>query len=76
MPNRSDKRDALALSAYLSGLELEFIDGVDPATIPEKAYPQVRSSQKMHKEVDLTWSRIGSLQRMSPRELLVAGVVI
>jgi hypothetical protein len=41
MPNRSDKRDALVLSAYLSGLELEFIDGVDPATIPEKAYPQV-----------------------------------
>lgn len=41
MPNRSDKRDALALSAYLSGLEIEFIDGVDPTSISPKAYPQV-----------------------------------
>ncbi|KAG0645670.1 Collagen beta(1-O)galactosyltransferase 1 [Hyphodiscus hymeniophilus] len=40
MANRSDKRDAIALSAYLSGLQVEFIDGVDPSTIPEKAYPQ------------------------------------
>ena len=41
MPNRSDKRDAIALSAYLSGLEVEFIDGVDATLMPEKAYPQV-----------------------------------
>jgi hypothetical protein len=41
MPNRSDKRDAIALSAYVSGLQVEFIDGVDPASMSPKAYPAV-----------------------------------
>ena len=42
MPNRTDKRDALALSAYLSGLEIEFNDGIDPTSVSPKALPQVR----------------------------------
>lgn len=42
MPQRSDKRDQIALSAYLSGLQVEFIDGVDPSLIAQKAIPQVR----------------------------------
>ncbi|KAF2838870.1 glycosyltransferase family 25 protein [Patellaria atrata CBS 101060] len=40
MPNRSDKRDALTLSAYLTGLDVEFIDGVNGSLVSEKAYPQ------------------------------------
>ncbi|KAE8446618.1 hypothetical protein EG329_011811 [Mollisiaceae sp. DMI_Dod_QoI] len=40
MPSRSDKRDGIALSAYLSGLEVEFVDGVDPSLMSEKAYPK------------------------------------
>jgi hypothetical protein len=41
MPNRSDKRDALALSAYLTGLEVEFIDGVNGSLVSQREYPQV-----------------------------------
>lgn len=41
MPNRSDKRDALSLSAYLTGLDIEFIDGVNGSLVSERAYPLV-----------------------------------
>ena len=39
MPNRRDKRDSLTLSAYLSGLEIEFIDGVNATDMSMKEYP-------------------------------------
>ena len=42
MASRSDKRDALAISAYLTGLDVEFIDGVNGSLIHERAYPKVR----------------------------------
>lgn len=42
MPGRTDKRDALSISAYLTGLDIEFIDGVNGSTMPERAYPPVR----------------------------------
>jgi len=41
MPNRSDKRDALTLSAYLSGIEFEFVDGVNGSLMSERSYPVV-----------------------------------
>jgi hypothetical protein len=41
MPSRTDKRDALALSAYLTGLEVEFIDGPNGSLISPKAAPEV-----------------------------------
>ena len=47
MPSRTDKRDALALSAYLSGIEIEFIDGVNGSLVPERAYPAVGASMTM-----------------------------
>ncbi|KAH8646647.1 hypothetical protein BX600DRAFT_153957 [Xylariales sp. PMI_506] len=39
LPERSDKRDALSLSAALTGFHVEFIDGVKGETIPDKAVP-------------------------------------
>ncbi|KAH8591350.1 hypothetical protein B0O99DRAFT_690711 [Bisporella sp. PMI_857] len=39
MPTRRDKRDALTLSAYFSGLELEFVDGVNGSEVSTKEYP-------------------------------------
>ncbi|RDW76142.1 hypothetical protein BP5796_06963 [Coleophoma crateriformis] len=39
MPSRTDKRDALILSAHLTGIDLEFIDGVKPEEVSEKAVP-------------------------------------
>lgn len=39
LPERTDKRDALALMASLTGFEVEWIDGVRGESIPDKAVP-------------------------------------
>ncbi|KAI1345064.1 hypothetical protein F5Y15DRAFT_364734 [Xylariaceae sp. FL0016] len=39
LPERSDKRDALALTSSLTGFHLEFVDGVKGNEIPDKAVP-------------------------------------
>ncbi|KAL7945255.1 glycosyltransferase family 25 protein [Trichoderma barbatum] len=39
LPERSDKRDALELMASLSGFDIEWVDGVKPSSIPNKALP-------------------------------------
>ncbi|KAH8753601.1 glycosyltransferase family 25 protein [Diaporthe sp. PMI_573] len=39
LPERTDKRDALSLSAALTGFDFEWVDGVRGETIPDKAVP-------------------------------------
>ncbi|KAL7793134.1 glycosyltransferase family 25 protein [Trichoderma ceciliae] len=39
LPERSDKRDAMELMASLSGFDIEWVDGVKPSSIPNKAVP-------------------------------------
>ena len=39
MPHRSDKRDALAVSASLSGFDFDIVDGVDGSHIASAALP-------------------------------------
>ncbi|ROV87588.1 hypothetical protein VMCG_10613 [Cytospora schulzeri] len=39
LPERTDKRDALTLSAALTGFHVDFVDGVRGETIPDKAVP-------------------------------------
>lgn len=39
LPERSDKRDALSLSAALTGFHVESVDGVKGDAIPDKAVP-------------------------------------
>lgn len=39
LPERSDKRDALALSSSLTGFHVEWVDGVRGEQIPDKAIP-------------------------------------
>ena len=39
LPERSDKRDALALASRLTGFEIEWIDGVRGEEVPDKALP-------------------------------------
>jgi GR25 family glycosyltransferase involved in LPS biosynthesis len=40
MPDRTDKRDIMALSASLSGMKFQFEDGIDASTVSEKAIPE------------------------------------
>ncbi|KAI1457082.1 glycosyltransferase family 25 protein [Annulohypoxylon moriforme] len=37
LPSRTDRRDGMVLAAALSNLEIEFIDGVDGKSVPDKA---------------------------------------
>ncbi|KAI1873785.1 uncharacterized protein JN550_003054 [Neoarthrinium moseri] len=39
LPERSDKRDALALTSALTGFQVEFVDGVKGESVPDKAVP-------------------------------------
>ncbi|KAF2832969.1 hypothetical protein CC86DRAFT_279150 [Ophiobolus disseminans] len=39
LPFRTDRRDAMSLSAAISNIKLEFVDGVTGASINQKAYP-------------------------------------
>ena len=41
LPERSDKRDAFAIAASLSGFKFDWIDGVKGELVPEKAVPEV-----------------------------------
>lgn len=40
MPSGPDKRDALMLGAFYTGLDLEFVDAVVGVDVPPEAYPQ------------------------------------
>ncbi|KAI5920283.1 hypothetical protein F4810DRAFT_683368 [Camillea tinctor] len=39
LPERTDKRDAIALTSALTGFRLDFVDGVKGEVIPDKAVP-------------------------------------
>lgn len=43
LPSRTDRRDALVLMSALTGIKLDWIDGVDGETVPDKALPQPAS---------------------------------
>ena len=47
LPERSDKKDATTLAASLTDIDLEWIDGVDGASIPEKALPYGEAVHRM-----------------------------
>jgi ribosomal protein L30E len=39
LPTRTDRRDAIALSAALSNIDVEFFDGVPGETVQKKVLP-------------------------------------
>lgn len=39
LPSRSDRRDGMVLGAGLTGIKIEFIDGISGSDIAEKAIP-------------------------------------
>lgn len=47
LPDRSDKRDSLVVQASLSNFSVTFVDGIDGATISDKAVPYVSESTVM-----------------------------
>ncbi|KAH6608846.1 glycosyltransferase family 25 protein [Trichoderma cornu-damae] len=57
LPERSDKRDAMELMASLSGFDVEWVDGVKPSSIPNKAIPVVEEEigSALIIEDDMDW---------------------
>lgn len=59
LPDRRDKRDAVALSAYLTGLEIEFVDGVTGSQISNRSRPDVRPLKSQPIRILMRQYRIG-----------------
>ncbi|KJZ74895.1 hypothetical protein HIM_05804 [Hirsutella minnesotensis 3608] len=45
LPTRTDRRDGIVLQASLTNIDVEFVDGVTDANIPEKAVPKAQSGE-------------------------------
>ena len=54
LAGRTDKRDAMVLSAFYTGLDIQFLDGVVGADVPLKAYPQDWRSEETTNSIG-TW---------------------
>lgn len=72
MPSRTDKRDALTISAYFSGLDIEFVDGVNGSLVSPKAYPVVSRFVLIQAVLADYQARIG--MNLSPWAVWAAGV--
>ncbi|KAI1454652.1 glycosyltransferase family 25 protein [Annulohypoxylon moriforme] len=47
LPERTDKRDAIALTSSLTGFRVEWVDGVKGETVPDKAVPYGADRKKL-----------------------------
>ena len=67
MPHRSDKRDYIALMALVSGLDIEFADGVNGSEMHPKAFPSVSNPENLQQTCP---DNLAVLERKrSPRRL-------
>ncbi|KAI1100057.1 glycosyltransferase family 25 protein [Jackrogersella minutella] len=55
LPERTDKRDAIALTSSLTGFQVEWIEGVKGEKIPDKAVPFDDLSSALIMEDDMDW---------------------
>ena len=63
LPERSDKKDAIALAASFTGIKFDWIDGVNGELIPEKAMPRVSSMYLMYNSRWLLTILVGLAKR-------------
>ncbi|KAJ8131583.1 hypothetical protein O1611_g2048 [Lasiodiplodia mahajangana] len=76
LPSRSDRRDGLSLAAALSDIELEFIDGVDATSIPEKALPHTSKHSLLSGPAVGAWrGHLNAIQEVVRRNLTSALIV-
>lgn len=47
LPSRTDRRDGMVLQAALSNMDIEFIDGVAGADVPDKAIPMNKGQKRL-----------------------------
>jgi hypothetical protein len=64
LPFRTDRRDAMSLSAAISNIKLEFVEGVKGADINDKAYPPPEENRKHSPGIRGSWrTHMNALQR-------------
>lgn len=64
LPFRTDRRDAMSLSAAISNIKLEYVDGVTGASIKQSAYPPPEENIKLLPGIRGSWrTHMDALQR-------------
>lgn len=73
LPSRTDRRDAITLSAALSGIEVEFIDGLQGQDVPDKAIPSGPGQNRMGDSSIGSWrGHMNAIQEIVKRNLTSA----
>jgi hypothetical protein len=64
LPFRTDRRDAMSLSAAISNIKLEFVDGVTGDSIKHSAYPPPEENLKLLPGIRGSWrTHMNALQK-------------
>lgn len=67
LPFRTDRRDAMSLSAAISNTKLEFVEGVTGESIKNKAYPPPEENRKLSAGIRGSWrTHMNALQKCTP----------
>ncbi|KAI0516784.1 hypothetical protein F5B22DRAFT_606489 [Xylaria bambusicola] len=70
LPSRTDRRDGMSLVAALSDIDFEFIDGVDGASIPDKALPEYSAIGRLDNPSIGAWrGHLNAIQEIVRRNL-------
>ncbi|KAI1816981.1 hypothetical protein GGS20DRAFT_575194 [Poronia punctata] len=70
LPSRTDRHDGMTLSAALSDIEFEFIDGVDGASIPDSALPVTFAHERLSNPGLGAWrGHLNAIQEVVRRNL-------
>jgi GR25 family glycosyltransferase involved in LPS biosynthesis len=76
LPFRTDRRDAMTLSAAISDIKLEFVDGVTGESIKQSAYPPPDENLKLLPGIRGSWrTHMNALQRLVDTHLRVLYLV-
>ena len=73
LPSRTDRRDGMALSAALTNIEVEFVDGVVGKDVLDKAIPAKAGNNRLPDGVIGCWrAHMDSIQKLvSPTSSLL-----
>lgn len=64
LPFRTDRRDAMVLSAAISNIKVDFVDGVTGESIKQSAYPPPEENLKLLPGIRGSWrTHMNALQR-------------
>ncbi|KAF1841169.1 glycosyltransferase family 25 protein [Cucurbitaria berberidis CBS 394.84] len=76
LPFRTDRRDAMSLSAAVSNIKLEFVDGVTGESIKKSAYPPPEENTKLLSGIRGSWrTHMNALQRVVEQNLTTAFIL-